>query len=207
MARKKDYDYFDMLANGVSYACSAAEMLCEDLQHFNPENLPQHMEEMHKIEHSADLSKHDMLEKLLKEFITSIDREDISELADVIDDVTDSLEDVLLRMYMYNIPNVRQEALQFASIIAQCCKEMKILMEEFPNFRKSRKLRESIIEINRLEEEGDKLFTEAMHTLYAGSVNPIEIMTWTSLYEQLEHCCDLCEDVADVVERVILTNS
>ena len=165
------------------------------------------MEEMHKIEHSADLSKHDMLEKLLKEFITSIDREDISELADVIDDVTDSLEDVLLRMYMYNIPNVRQEALQFASIIAQCCKEMKILMEEFPNFRKSRKLRESIIEINRLEEEGDKLFTEAMHTLYAGSVNPIEIMTWTSLYEQLEHCCDLCEDVADVVERVILTNS
>ena len=103
MGRKKNHDYFSMLVDGVSYACAAAEMLNEYLQDFEPEKLSHHIEEMHKIEHAADIAKHEMLQKLLKEFITTIDREDILELADVIDDVTDSLEDVLLRMYMYNI--------------------------------------------------------------------------------------------------------
>ncbi len=207
MARKKDHDYFAMLADGVSYACSAAEMLQKDLQNFDPDKLAQHIEDMHKIEHAADLAKHDMLEKLLKEFITSIDREDILELSDAIDDVTDNLEEVLLRIYMYNIRTLRKDTLQFIDIILQCCREMKTMMDEFSNFRKSQKIRDSIIEINRLEEDGDQLFTQAMHTLYADSRDPIEIMTWTALYEQLEHCCDLCEGAADVVERVILTNS
>ena len=98
MGRKKNHDYFSMLVDGVSYACAAAEMLNEYLQDFEPEKLSHHIEEMHKIEHAADIAKHEMLQKLLKEFITTIDREDILELADVIDDVTDSLEDVLLRM-------------------------------------------------------------------------------------------------------------
>lgn len=84
---------------------------------------------------------------------------------------------------------------------------MKVMMEEFSNFRKSKTIKSNIIEINRLEEEGDKLFTKAMHNLYATSTEATEILAWTSLYDQLEHCCDLCEDVADVVERVMLTNS
>lgn len=207
MGRKKDHDYFSMLSGGVSYACDAAGMLYEDLRHFDPDRLQEHIDELHKVEHAADLAKHDMLEKLLKEFITSIDREDILELADVIDDVTDGLEDVLLRMYMYNITSLREEALQFVDIIIKCCAEMKVMMEEFPNFRKSRTIRDSIIEINRLEEEGDRLFSQAMRTLYTDPPAPADLMAWTLLYDQLEHCCDLCEDVADVVERVILTNS
>ena len=127
MGRKKNHDYFSMLVDGVSYACAAAEMLNEYLQDFEPEKLSHHIEEMHKIEHAADIAKHEMLQKLLKEFITTIDREDILELADVIDDVTDSLEDVLLRMYMYNITQLREEALEFSAIIIKCCREMKIM--------------------------------------------------------------------------------
>ena len=109
---------------------------------------------------------------------------------------------------MYNITQLRGEALEFSAIIIKCCREMKIMMEEFPNFRKSKKLKESIIEINRLEEEGDQLFTEAMHRLYADKqADPVDVMAWTLLYDQLEHCCDRCEDVSEAVERVILTNS
>ena len=207
MGRKKDHDYFSMLVGGVSYACEAAEKLYDNMQNFDSGMMSQNIAEMHRIEHEADVAKHEMLEKLLKEVITVIDREDILELASVIDDVTDSLEDVLLRMYMYNVTSLREDALQFASIIIQCCKEMKIMMQEFSNFRKSKKIKESIIEINRLEEDGDKLFAEAMHRLYAEGGDAVEIIVWTSLYEQLEHCCDSCEDVASVVERVILTNS
>lgn len=207
MGRKKDHDYFGMLAEGTAYACKAAELLHDNLKEFDPEKLPKHIEEMHKVEHAADIAKHDMLGKLLKEFITVIDREDILKLADAIDDVTDGLEDVLLRMYMYNIKTLRKDALEFSAIIIQCCREMKAMMEEFSNFRKSKTIRDSIIEINRLEEDGDKLFSQAMHSLYKEAGDPVEIMAWTLLYDQLEHCCDLCEDVAEDVDQVILTNS
>lgn len=207
MGRKKDHDYFGMLSEGVSYACDAAEKLYDNMQNFNPGMMSKNIDEMHEIEHEADVAKHKMLEKLLKEFITVIDREDILELASVIDDVTDSLEDVLLRMYMYNITSLREDSLEFAAVIIKCCEEMKNMMEEFSNFRKSKKIKESIIEINRLEEEGDRLFAEAMHRLYKEGGDAVEVTAWTSLYEQLEHCCDSCEDVANVVEKVILTNS
>lgn len=207
MARKKNNDYFTMLAEGVSYAGDAAAMLQECLGSYDPDRLPQDIEKMHAIEHEADIAKHEMLEKLLKEFITTIDREDILDLSDVIDDVTDNLEEVLLRLHMYNIRTLRSDANEFVSIIVKCCGEMKNMMDEFPNFRKSKKLKESIIEINRLEEEGDRLFVSAMNTLYRESNDPIEVMAWTSLYEQLEYCCDACEETANVVERVVLTNS
>ena len=207
MGRKKNNDYFGMLVDGVSYSCRAAEALQEDMRDFDHRDLPRHIEEMHEIEHAADLSKHEMLRKLLKEFITSIDREDILELSDVIDDVTDNLEEVLLRMYMYNITSLREEALQFIEIIIKCCNEMKKMMEEFPNFRKSKTIRDSIIEINHLEEEGDQLFARAMNRLYSEAEDPVKVLAWTRLFDQLERCCDSCEEVVDVVERVILTNS
>lgn len=207
MGRKKEHDYFAMLSEGVSYACDAAEKLYDNMQNFDPGMMSQNIDEMHRIEHEADVAKHNMLEKLLKEFITVIDREYILELASIIDDVTDSLEDVLLRMYMYNITSLREDSLQFVSLIIRCCEEMKSMMKEFSNFRKSKKIRESIIEINRLEEEGDRLFAEAMHRLYSESGDAVKIAAWTSLYEQLENCCDSCEDVANVVEKVILTNA
>lgn len=91
MARKKNNDYFTMLAECVSYAGDAATMLQECLGSYDPDRLPQDIEKMHAIEHEADIAKHEMLEKLLKEFITTIDREDILDLSDVIDDVTDNL--------------------------------------------------------------------------------------------------------------------
>ena len=92
MGRKKDHDYFAMLVEGVNYACEAATMLKTTFENFEPEKLQENINKVHHVEHTADMAKHDMIEKLVKEFITPIDREDILELADVIDDVTDDLE-------------------------------------------------------------------------------------------------------------------
>jgi len=129
------------------------------------------------------------------------------ELSGTIDDVTDSIEDVLLRLYMFNIRTLRPEAQAFAQVIADCCAALKTMMEEFPNFRRSKTIHTQIVEINGLEEQGDKLYTDAMHTLYADASTPVDVMAWTALFDRLEKCCDKCEDVADVVERVILKNS
>ena len=96
MARKKETDYFEAFVGGVNSACAAADMLCTVFDHYEPEALPGHIEAMHKIEHSADIAKHGTMEQLVREFLPPIDREDIMELSGTIDDVTDSIEDVLL---------------------------------------------------------------------------------------------------------------
>ena len=148
MARKKETDYFEAFVGGVNSACAAADMLCTVFDHYEPEALPGHIEAMHKIEHSADIAKHGTMEQLVREFLPPIDREDIMELSGTIDDVTDSIEDVLLRLYMFNIRTLRPEAQAFAQVIADCCAALKTMMEEFPNFRRSKTIHTQIVEIN-----------------------------------------------------------
>lgn len=204
---KKGTDYFEMFTQGVSYACEAADLLRRCFEHYEPEQLRSRIDEMHRIEHTADGVKHDMMQRLMKEFLPPIEREDIMELANTIDDVTDSIEDVLLRMYMFNITALRDDVQEYTDIILKCCGALKEMTMELRDFRKSATLRERAIVINHLEEEGDRFYTEAMRRLYTEERDAVAVMAWTTLYDRLERCCDRCEDVADVVERVIMKNS
>ena len=206
MARK-DNDYFNTFVKLVDYSCEAARLLIEVMTDYHPEDLEQRMIEMHEIEHGADLEKHLMMERLAKEFITPIEREDIMAMAHQIDDVTDSIEDVLMRLYMFNITVIRKDALDVALIIEQCCCELKKALEEFSNFRKSKTLHKHIVEVNRLEEDGDKLYTEATRRLYVSEMNPVGVSAWTHVFHIMEKACDSCEDVSDVIESVMMKNS
>ena len=174
MATKKGNDYFEMLSELVDYSCSAANLLYDTLLNFEVNKIENKIEEMHKIEHSADLKKHDMMDKLLKEFITPIERGDIAELAHEIDNVTDAIEDILARIYMFNITSMRKEALDFANVIIKNCNELKGLMKEFRNYKKSQEIQKLIVNINGLEEEGDKLYIMSIRNLYTTSKDPIE---------------------------------
>lgn len=207
MATKKGNDYFEMLSELVDYSCSAANLLYDTLLNFEVNKIENKIEEMHKIEHSADLKKHDMMDKLLKEFITPIERGDIAELAHEIDNVTDAIEDILARIYMFNITSMRKEALDFANVIIKNCNELKGLMKEFRNYKKSQEIKKLIVNINGLEEEGDKLYIMSIRNLYTTSKDPIELMTWTDTFKYFERCCDACETAANVVESVIMKNS
>lgn len=206
MARKNN-DYFATFVDLVDYSCQAARLLIEVMTDYHPEELEQRMIEMHEIEHGADIEKHKMMERLAKEFITPIEREDILDMAHQIDDVTDAIEDVLMRLYMFNIIVIRKDALDVAHLIEKCCQELKKALEEFGNFRKSKTLHSHIVEINRLEEEGDKLYKEATRRLYVSEMNPVAVSAWTHVFHILEKACDSCEDVSDVIERVLMTNS
>lgn len=207
MSRKRDYNYFDTFVQLVDYSCAAADLLRRTLETFDVNELPEKMVTMHAIEHAADLAKHELMHELAHAFITPLEREDIVQLTHEIDEVTDSIEDILIRLYMFNITTLRAEAFEFTGIILQCCTALKETMQEFSNFKKPDKLYKSIIAINRLEEEGDKLYTEAMHTLYVTCKNPIEVMSWTETFHRLEKCCDTCEHAANVVEGVIMKNT
>ena len=207
MAKKSDNYYFENFIQCVECGCQAAMMLEENLANFDVNRLSENLDELHKIEHDADKKKHEMMAVLVKAFITPIEREDIILLSQSIDEVTDKIEDVLIRIYINNVQQIRPEALAFIKVIIRCCEALKEVMEEFADFRKSKTLHGLIIEINALEEEGDRLFIESMRKLHAEVTDPIEIIAWREIYVYLEKCCDACEHVADVVESVIMKNT
>lgn len=207
MAKKHGFNYFEAFVDLSKYSLTSAEILHKTLTNFDPSELPQKIKEMHEIEHSADLAKHVLMNKLVKEFLPPIEREDITSLSQEIDDVTDSVEDVLLYLSMFNIKAIRPEILRFTELISNCCKSMHEALVEFPNFKNSKTLHGKIVEINNLEEEGDGLYYEMMTKLYASSTDSIELMTWTEVLHRLEKCCDNCEDVADIIEQIVMKNS
>lgn len=200
MARKTDY--FEGFIKLAEYSYNAAKLLDDTLRDFNKDSLQKTMKLMHEIEHTADLEGHEITKKLLKEFITPIEREDIMLLIHKIDDITDCIEDVLLHMYMYNVRVIKEDAIKFSGLILSSCEELIGALKEFKNFKKSKEIRSRIIAVNKIEEEGDNLYTEIVRKLHLTSMNAIDIMTWTIAYNRLEKCCDACEEAANVIESM-----
>lgn len=199
--------YFDNFIACADYSCQAAHLLDKAMREFTPERVTQMLDEMHSVEHAGDEKKHELLNVLAKAFITPIEREDIIELGHNIDEVTDKIEDVLLRMYCNNVKSIRPDALEMVAVAIKCCEEMKTMLKEFPNFRRSKKLHEHIIRINTLEEDADQLFINSMRDLHTTCSDPVTIMIWREIYIYLEKCIDACEHVADTVESVMMKNS
>ncbi len=207
MAKKGDRYYFDNFIACVECSHRAATLLSETLKQYSKADMAKKREQIHEIEHEADMKKHEMMYMLNKAFITPIEREDILSLAQNLDDITDTIEDVFLRIYICNIDTIKANAIAMTDLVVSACDALKTAMEEFPEFRKSTKLKEYLIRINDLEEEGDNLYIEGMRELHTGACSPLEVMAWRDIYSYLERCMDACEHVADVMETVIMKNS
>ena len=208
MARKQEFDYFEAFIRAADYSMQAADILHQTLESFNPDDLQERMKEIHVVAHAADIAKHDLNRALARAFITPIEREDILLLSQAMDDVTDAIEDVLIRLYIFNVLSIREDTISFSDVIKKCCAGMKETMQEFRNFRKSRSINDSIVEINRLEEEGDSLYTKTVRKLYLTSRDDaVELMVWREIYDRMEKCCDACEHVANAVESIIMNNT
>lgn len=207
MAKTKNYNYFDKFVELVDYSCKCAEILNSTLANFDVNKINEKLEELHSIEHAGDLAKHEMTTQLATEFIAPIEREDIVKLSQEIDDITDAVEDVLIKIHMFNVTTIKPEVSEFTALITQCCNGLKIALQEFSNFKKSTTLREKIIEVNHLEEAGDRLYYSTVHNLYVNSKDPVELLVWTEIFDYLEKCCDSCEEAADVIESIVMKNS
>lgn len=207
MAKKNDRYYFDNFIACVDCSCRAAALLGDTLKNYSKNEMPKKREQIHEIEHEADMKKHEMMHMLNKAFITPIEREDILSLAQNLDDITDTIEDVFLRIYICDVNEIKNNALSMADLVVSACEALKVAMEEFPEFRKSTKLKEHLIRINDLEEEADNLYIEGMRELHTGACSPIEVIAWRDIYGYLERCMDACEHAADVMETVIMKNS
>ena len=206
MSKKQDSFYFQNFMDCADCSRRAAYFLRDTLEHFDATALKEKLDEMHKIEHAGDSKKHELINTLVKAFITPIDREDLVQISQNMDDLTDKIEDVLIRIYYNHISDIREDAFQMVDVLIRCCEEICLLMEEFPHFKHSKKLHECIVRINSLEEESDELFISCMYRLHGTNIDPLHILVWREIYLYLEKCADTCEHIAYIVESVVMKN-
>ncbi|MFY9131243.1 MAG: DUF47 family protein [Saccharofermentanales bacterium] len=206
--KRRKNDYYALLEELVEYIHKAASFLSDTMNDYNIEFLSSGtLDEMHEIEHSADIKLQELTSKLAREFITPIERQDILAIAQRIDDVTDAIEDILMRLYMYNIRELRNEAFEFVGVIMASTEVLMKIMAEFANFRRSNDIRAYIIKLNALEEEGDAIYMRAIRRLYLEEQDPIAVIAWTEIFRRLEGCCDDFEDVSQEIEYVLMKNT
>ena len=205
---KKNEDFtFDAFVRGIEASCDAAAMVHDAIINYDPEKLPAQLENLHAIEHRGDEVKHELVSKVSRAFITPLERDDILTLIQAVDSVTDSVEDILIRMRITGVRRMRSDAADFAKLLVRCTDATRQLLQEFRHFKKSKKLNEYIILVNHIEEEGDAMYMEAMRRLHTGVEDLLQLVIWREIYDFFERCFDACEDVADIVENLAIGNT
>jgi len=161
-------------------------------------------DEIKEVEHKCDVLTHQVIQRLNSTFVTPIDREDIHELARSLDDVMDALDAAAAVVRLYKIDRVRFGARELARIVSQSTDELRLAVEALER-RKGVTVR--AIELHRLENEADRVHYEALSRLFAEERDPIAIIKWKEILDFLEAATDRCEDVANVLEGVVVKHS
>jgi predicted phosphate transport protein (TIGR00153 family) len=160
--------------------------------------------EIKEVEHKCDFLTHEIIQRLNKTFVTPIDREDIHELARALDDVMDEIDSAAHLIPLYRITKIRSDARELVRVIVEQCDEIRKAVEAL-EVRKG--VLERAIEINRLENEADRIHKTAIGALFAEERDPIVVLKWKEIFDVLERATDRCEDVANLLENVVVKHS
>jgi predicted phosphate transport protein (TIGR00153 family) len=160
--------------------------------------------EMRDVEHRGDEISHDIGRRLERTFVTPFDREEIHGLISALDDVLDYIEEVADTFVLYRIDAPTPVAVQQAAIVVRQC---ELLHEALSHLRGFKNLEQYWIEVHRLENEGDLLARRAIAELFDKQKDPIELIKWKDVYTLLETTIDKCEDVANIIERIVVKNA
>ncbi|MCX7710819.1 MAG: DUF47 family protein [Clostridia bacterium] len=202
---RKEEEFYDLFIEAAEKSLEAAKLL-EDLMS-NYVDVTKKIDDIEKIEHECDKHVHRILQKLNASFITPIDREDIYLIAKELDTITDSIEATAHRFKMYNVTSVRDDAKAMSKLITQCTSELRDLMSQMKSMKENKVLKQKIIEVNRLEDDGDRIFRTAVSKLFIAQEDATEVLKWKEIYEHLESTLDACEDVANIVEGVVMKHA
>ena len=195
----KFYEDFKMFADQIRKAARLLEqMIATDPP------AAEKAQEIKEIEHQCDFLTHEVIQRLNKTFVTPIDREDIHELARALDDVMDEIDSAAHLIPLYRITKIRGGARELVRVILEQCDEIRRAVEALEE-RKG--VMERAIEINRLENEADRIHKTAIGDLFAEERDPIVVLKWKEIFDVLERATDRCEDVANLLENVVVKHS
>jgi predicted phosphate transport protein (TIGR00153 family) len=157
--------------------------------------------EIKEVEHKCDFLTHGIIQKLNKTFVTPIDREDIHSLARTLDDVMDAIDNAAALIPLYRIDRVRAGARELARVISDTTDQVRAAVEAL---EKRTGVLERAVEINRLENEADRIHQKAVGQLFDEERDPMVVLKWKEIFDLLEQATDRCEDVANLLENVVV---
>jgi len=163
--------------------------------------------EITELEHQGDTITHEIMARVHRTFVTPFDREDIVQLAHVLDDVTDFIHAAADAMFLYKVDRPGQRAKELADIIVQATEEVERVMPQLKKRIVLNQVLKRCVEINRLENVADRVYRSAMAELFADSTDIAHIIKWREIYTHMESATDRCEDVANVLEGVALKHA
>ena len=204
---KKTNEYFLLIEQQAAICVEAAALLENILTEYSAAGMAVRRVEMHSVERRADGICHDIRNRLSAAFITPIDQEDILHLAQLLDDVTDALDEVALECYMFRLAELPAGAPAFAGLTHRCVGKLCEAAIELRNFRSSGRLRALLAEVNTLEEQADDAYATAIHDLFAEDAAPRTLIAGKEIFDCMEACCDLCGHAADVMDQIIIKNT
>jgi predicted phosphate transport protein (TIGR00153 family) len=193
------FDLFEEAGGNIVRAVSLLETMLEDYP--EQEDLAR---EILICEQEGDRITHDIYQRLNQTFVTPIDREDILALASALDDIVDFTEEVADYLGLYKIEAPMEQAQQLSKVLHQAARQVA---EALPRLRGFKDLSHYTVEINRLENDGDRITREAIAALFDDGIDPMVVIRWKDIYERLEEAIDATEHVANIIEGIVIKNS
>ena len=196
--------FFDLFERSVANVATAAKELANFFENYT--NVPQKVARITELEHTGDAITHQIMKQLHRTFVTPLDREDIALLTERLDDVMDFIEDAANAMLLYHIDQPTSRARELAAILVAMTNELVKAVPRLRNRSQMKQILEHCVEINRLENEADAVMRLALAELFDGT--PVtEVIRWRETYEHLENAADMGEDVANVLEGIVLKHA
>ena len=199
----KEEIFFDFFVEIVKKNVEAAKLFYDLL--INYQDVGMKVKQIEVIEHECDAVVHRVFRQLDASFITPIDREDIHLIAKELDDITDQIEMTAQRFMMYNVDTIKEEAKKLAKLAIDATNELEVLITDLRFMKKkTEKIHNKIIDINKIENDGDYIFRGAMKELFLNEKDVMQVIRWKSIYNFLEEILDSCENVANIIEGIVM---
>lgn len=198
----RDREFFDLFEEAGRNALHAADLLDQMLRNY-PETKGL-ARDILICEQEGDRITHEIIQRLNQTFVTPIDREDILELASAMDDIVDYTEEVADYLGLYKIEAPMEQSQRQAHILFQATRQ---IVEAIPRMRDFKDISHYTVEVNRLENDGDRVVREAIASLFDNGIDPMVVIRWKDLFERLEDAIDATETVANVLEGIVIKNS
>jgi predicted phosphate transport protein (TIGR00153 family) len=207
MARTQDKLFWDAFSGHAGCTTKAAKLLVEICEH--PDRAATLGQKIADLEHAGDTITHDVVHALHQTWITPLDREEIHGLISRLDDVLDFIDSASDRLALYEITETRPEAIDLAKLLAKSCESIERAMGMLQNLKEPRELLEICKQLNRDEHDADQIFRRGLARLFNAKEqnNPLEVMKWRDILEAIETATDRCEDVANIIEGIVLEHA
>jgi uncharacterized protein len=197
----KEREFFDLFEEAGANIVLAAELLERMLEHWPDQS--ELSRDVLVCEHEGDRITHDIIQRLNSTFVTPIDREDIYALASALDDIVDFVEEVSDFLTLYRIEAPMDQATELARILSQ---SSRAIADAIPRLRTFRDIHHYTVEVNRLENDGDRVVRQALASLFERGIDPMLVIRWKDIFERLEDGIDATENVANILEGIVIKN-